>query len=161
MRNQNLYLFAIFSLLFLNSCINDVFNETPHEGITFSTFNKDKDFTNIKISVGGMKNDEFIATESIIIPKLEFGSFTYFRDDNRWKPNLDLIRNIPSDSCYFWIKLTEERNELLTYYENYMYSGGVRFSVSEEKKYISGEDGYLIININKEKIRSRIDSEND
>ncbi|WKD84839.1 hypothetical protein KCTC32516_00173 [Polaribacter huanghezhanensis] len=60
-----------------------------------------------------MQNNVFTPTDSIKFDKIEFLSKDYYFGMNRWKPSLDKIRVIPSERCYFKIKLSNQREEMI------------------------------------------------
>ncbi len=109
-------LFLVIAILTLSSCVKD--EDRSFEGFSFFiTNNASTVFENAEIVIGGMQNGVFVPTDSIKLPKLErLIPKDYHFDDNRWKPNLDKIRAIKSDSCYFKFKLSSQREELVGRY---------------------------------------------
>jgi hypothetical protein len=115
-----------------------------------------------------MKDGEFIGTESYELPILkiinsyEWNTYGDTRQEiatgqNRWNPNLDLIRAIPSEKVYFKLTLTE-RNETLLRNVNFE-SGTLTTLVSRviPKGYsFINDDGALSIAIWEEGIVSRL-----
>ena len=86
-----------------------------YEGLEFDFRNKTNEKYDIEIVIGGMSNGNFISTDSIVMPsKIQENSSKFFYlDQDRWKPNLDKIRDIPSERCYFKIKLSLQREEMV------------------------------------------------
>lgn len=104
------------------------YDGNSYEGFRFSISNSETELENAKILIGGKKNNNFIATDSILLSRIysplsSLNNFfqlkegkavkDYYYKSNRWKPNLDLIRAIPSDSCYFKLVLPNGRESLL------------------------------------------------
>jgi hypothetical protein len=109
-------LLLVITVLILTSCVKD--EDRSFEGFSFFiTNNASTVFENAEIVIGGMQNGVFMPTDSIKLPKLErLVPKDYHFDDNRWKPNLDKIRAIKSDRCYFKFKLSSQREELVGRY---------------------------------------------
>ncbi len=146
------------SVFFLISC--DLIEEDEDlTGITFKINNNtDVIYTNAFITIGGMKDGEFIGTETYNFPPLtitgtnewntydgngEEGNLLKFANNTtnggaRWEPNLDLIRNIPSEKAYFKLTL-EDGNEILL--QNVNEDGALTTLVS-----IAITEGYIIKN---------------
>ncbi len=107
------------NFLILISCVKD--EDRSYEGFTFRFSNHTNTEYNAKIFIGGIKNGMFMSMDSIsIVPsiKLSGNNSYYFGGENRWKPNLGLIRELPSGSCYFLLKLSDSREELVKVYNN-------------------------------------------
>ncbi len=111
-------LFLVIVVLTLSSCVKN--EDRSFDGFSFFiTNNASTVFENAEIVIGGMQNGVFVPTDSIKLPKLErLVPKDYHFDDNRWKPNLDKIRAIKSDRCYFKFKLSSQREELVGRYNN-------------------------------------------
>lgn len=110
-------LITVISFVFLTSCVRD--EDMPFEGFTFLFSNHtSRNYSEAELFIGGIKNGVFIPTDSIlIVPKIKTnGNGYHFIGENRWKPDLRKIRAIPSDRCYFFIKLTNDRESLLGKY---------------------------------------------
>ena len=107
---------ALLCFILLTSCFKD--EDRSFEGFSFFITNYASTvFENAEIVIGGMQNGVFVPTDSIKLPKLErLIPKDYHFDDNRWKPNLDKIRAIKSDRCYFKFKLSSQREELVGRY---------------------------------------------
>ena len=152
---KNLVL-TFLSVLFLASC--DIYpNDEDQDqfGFTVRVSNfENKEYKNMELIIGGMKNGEFVATETLKLPvisKTNIKKTHYFNEgDGRWQPNLDLIRAIPSDSAYFYFKLTEERKGLLGYNTDDG-NGGSKFNLAKiaipEGRIIKNDDGSLTMSI--------------
>ncbi len=109
----------VLTVLIFTSCVKD--EDRSFEGFTFRFSNHTNLEYNSKIFIGGMKNGIFTPTDSIsIVPsiKVSGNNSYYFGGENRWKPNLGLIRELPSGSCYFLLKLSDSREELVKIYNN-------------------------------------------
>ena len=123
----------IVSLFLFISC-NPLENiDLEHFGITFTINNNTNViYTDASITIGGMKDGKFIGTETYNFPKLTITGTnewnTYYGNgeggllriannsvdgNDRWNPNLDLIRNIPSEKAYFKLRLAEGNETLL------------------------------------------------
>jgi len=135
---------VVASIFLLISCA-DPGGDPVFEGFSFSFSNHTKAYTDAKLFIGGMKNGVFISTDSILItPKIPANNrYNYFGDENRWKPNLSKIRAIPSGRCYFLLRLSDEREELIERYEQ---TELFSLSVPEGKKFV-GDLGYILISI--------------
>jgi len=109
---------VLILLLILYSCgdIGDPGGEPIYEGFVFSVLNRTKDIFQGKILIGAIQDNTFKATDSIVFNRsLEIGGldlFSHFVGENRWKPDLEKIRKI-SNQCYFKIKLSNGRKEIL------------------------------------------------
>ena len=91
----------------------------PYDGFAIKIINEtNSEIVSAKITIGGVKNERFIGTESYLLPKIgitENDHLSYQNiafDGNRWKPNLELVKAI-SDSAYFVVQLEGEVPVLL------------------------------------------------
>lgn len=121
MKTKNIFL-AVISLLFMVSCA-DPGGEPIYDGFSIAiSNNSDQSYSVRKIIVGGLKNNLFVPTDTIVpTTDIEIRSNyleSVFLDANRWKPDLDKIRNIPSERCYFKLKLSNGREEMLVVYNS-------------------------------------------
>lgn len=130
--------------------------DPTYKGISLSIFNHtDKRFEG-KFYIGTISNSQFIATDSISVPKIKFGEVNlsdYFVNENRWKPNLDKIRSLGS-RCYFKMKLIEGSNVR----EEMLRIRGTNdfFSLELPKENsFEGDIGLLIIGILNDRIRCK------
>ncbi|NVK51603.1 MAG: hypothetical protein HWD85_01620 [Flavobacteriaceae bacterium] len=107
------FLTLIIITLVLSSCVRD--EDEPYHGFVFDFWNYTDEVYDAELVIGGYKNGTFIPTDSILIHQIQKGEgkLFYFSEENRWKPNLDRIRNIPSERCYFKLKLTPQRQEMI------------------------------------------------
>ncbi|WP_088323475.1 hypothetical protein [Polaribacter tangerinus] len=114
MKTKNIFLVAI-SLILIVSC-GDPGGEQIFDGFSVSFINRTDQTLDAKILVGGISDGVFYPTDSIIAKNVKTGTIMngYFKDTDRWKPDLDKIRMIPSERCYFKLKLSNNREELLT-----------------------------------------------
>lgn len=94
-----------------------------------------------------MKNSAFVVTDSIKIPGKTNGY--YFIGKNKWKPDLRKIKAIPSDRCYFFIKLSDQREELIESYDNQTELFSLKIPNSSV---FIGDEGTLIIAILDDKV---------
>lgn len=149
--------------IFDNLISGHFYDGNTYEGFRFSISNTDKEFDNAKIFIGGKSNNKFIATDSIVLPKIyspksslnnhfqiknQTAVKDYFYKRNRWKPNLDLIRAIPSDSCYFRLVLPDGREALLKNNK-----GELAKTELPAGRIITSSDGYIQIQIQKDSIK--------
>jgi len=135
---------VVASFFLLISCA-DPGGDPVFEGFSFSFSNHATLYTDAKVFIGGMKNGVFISTDSIKITRINIGNnnFSHFIGENRWKPDLSKIREIPSGRCYFLLRLSDEREELIERYEQ---TELFSLSVPEGKKF-EGDLGYILISI--------------
>ena len=102
--------------------------EELHSGFEISTRTNQEEFDEFdgfdgELFIGGVKDSVFIPTESIPISKNRLNSTAFYYDENNdrvfyfnknnWNPNYDAVKNIPSDSYYFLLKLSEDRQEII------------------------------------------------
>lgn len=165
MKTKNLIL---ISCLFLASCISQD-GDLDEYGITFSIANNtNQTYENASITIGGMKDGEFIGTESYKLPILkiigyyDWNTYGDNREEiaigqNRWNPNLDLIRAIPSEKVYFKLKLAEGSETLLrnVNFENGTLTTLVSRAIPKGYSFYN-DDGDLSIAIWEEGIISRL-----
>ncbi len=104
----------VLVIFILSSCA-DPGGDPVFEGFEFGIKNRTNKKHSIEVVIGGMLNGKFVPTDSIKMqPEIEINGYpSYFTDENRWKPNLELIRAIPSQRCYFKIKLSDNREEMV------------------------------------------------
>ena len=106
-------------LLFI-SCLPD--EERGRIGVMFEIINlSNLEHKNVKITIGGIEDGNFVGTESYILPTIRIRNnntdIQYVAVDyNRWKPNLNLVKKI-SDKAYFTVQLEDKPPVLL--YEEY------------------------------------------
>jgi len=123
-------------------------------GFTFDVSNDSGvEINNAKITIGGLKNGEFVGTESYLLPTIRIREYNWESqliaiNDNRWEPNLELIRSIPSEKAYFSIEL-EGRNPILLYNKKNNEIVSVALS---NNIIIKNDDGKLQIVIEKDTI---------
>ena len=110
-------IFLVVALSF-TSCldgIGDPGGEPDYDGLTFSIINtSDEAYQESTIFIGGLdQQDIYQPTDSIVLDNIKRGGgfIPYYFNENRWKPDLAKIRALPSDSCYFKIKLSNGREE--------------------------------------------------
>lgn len=146
----------IITIVLFSSCA-DPGGDPSFDGIKFVFGNRVKPYFDAKVFIGGMQQGVFIPTDSIVVANIDIGVDNYyFLDENRWKPNLELIRNIPSDSCYFMLQLDSQRKELIGRYNDTKLLSAV---LPEKNNNFSGDDGYVIIAIWEHEITGYIASE--
>jgi hypothetical protein len=103
------------ALLFI-SCLPD--EEEAQIGFMFKIINSTNlEFENAKVTIGGLQNGEFVGTESYTLPNIWIRSSNSEAqnaaiDNNRWRPNLNLIKEI-SEQAYFTVQLEGESPILL------------------------------------------------
>lgn len=143
---KNLLLFFL-----LTSCV-DV--DPTYSGFQLDFWNGTNEVYNAEIIIGGLNDGKFIATDSVVVKEIEIdgnNSLPYFVSENRWKPDLNKIREIPSEWCCFKIKLSNGREELIA-----RYNTNELFSLQLlNKDSFKGDFGVLIITINNSIITGR------
>ncbi len=145
-------LFSVF-LLFLNSC-EDPGGEQIYEGFTFDVVNNTNKTYNAQLFIGGFKDGSFITTESVMLENINTGSqgnSSYYIDENRWQPNLEAIRNIPSEHCAFKLKLSEDREEVI---KNINGLDNLALVIPESVNFTGGQ-GVIYVYIYDDKITAR------
>lgn len=112
MKKNLLVLF--FVVLSIFSCA-DPGGDPVFEGIEFDFRNKTNQEYTVEIVIGGMLNNVFVPTDSVLMPTEIKASKSHFfyTEGNRWKPDLNKIRAIPSERCYFKIILSPQREEMV------------------------------------------------
>ncbi len=145
----------VFVALTLNSCA-DPGGEEVFEGFMFSFYEYTGEDYDIEIVIGGMDNGIFKPTDSIKmetkLPALK-KAYNFFFEDNRWQPDLNKIRAIPSEKCYFKIKLSNNRAEMIGGYQEELMS-----LLLPSGDVFIGDYGRLVILIKKDKITGKADS---
>jgi len=104
-------LIIIFCALLFTSCLPD--EGEGRIGFTFEIINSTNlEFENIKVTIEGLQNGEFVGTASYTLPsiwirnnnpKVQFVAI----NDNKWSPNLNLIKE-NSEKAYFTVQLEGE-----------------------------------------------------
>lgn len=122
-------------------------------------------YDNAKLMIGGIKDGNFVKTEAFSLPTLfvrtsNSKSQTIALDDNRWKPNLDLIRAIPSDRAYFSIQF-EGEEEVLLYDSWEKYKGDLVSIAIPEGRIIKNDDGNFDIIIEENSVLAHLHSDRD
>lgn len=107
-------LLLVFTVLLIFSCA-DPGGDPVFDGFEFDIRNKTNKDYSIEIVIGGMQNGNFIATDSIkLLPKIQMNNSSfYFTGEDRWRPNLNKIRTLSSEHCFFKIKLSSHRIEII------------------------------------------------
>ncbi len=141
---------SVFIVLFCIAC--EPFGGGPQEGFTFSISNLTNHRYDAELFIGGFQDGVFIATDSVPIPNLRVGysdvNGGYYIDENRWQPNLEAIRALPSEHAYFKLKLSEEREALIEQFES---SELFSLAIPPGKIFIDDE-GAINITIKEDKI---------
>ena len=109
-------LIALTALFILNGCTG--LEDDNYYGFRAVVVNHTNEIYNAELVVGGFKDGIFIPTDSIrmnpiVINKPEYDASGFFKESNRWNPDMRKIRSITSDSCYFKLKLTNDRHEFI------------------------------------------------
>ena len=159
MLKKEYYIITIlFIYLVFNSCngIGDPGGEPVYDGLTFRISNRTNEIYQGEIVIGSLVNNKFIATDSIkFIRSLEVGSalsnYPHFVGENRWKPNLAKIRKIPSERCYFKLKLSNGRSGIITRYN----SNEFFCLLLPATKHYRGEFGRIFLNIDYNQLSGR------
>ena len=140
-------------LITIFSC-GDIDGDEHYDGLTFRVSNRTNQKYQGEIFIGAMVNNKFIATDSIkFVRDLVTGSqnLSHFINENRWKPNLAKIRNIPSERCYFKLKLSNGRSGIITRYNSNEFFS-LLLPVSE---YFSRDYGLIFLNIDDNQLSGR------
>ena len=119
----------IISSLFLISCFDGFIDiEELHPGFYLTAFTNQEEFGEFdgELFIGGVKDSVFIPIGSTLFHfdggfhrtstafyYDENNNKTLYHNENNWNPNLDAIKNIPSDNYYFLLKLSEDRQEII------------------------------------------------
>ena len=110
-------LILICCIFLLTSCLPSD-EENVRIGFMFEIINKTNiEYENVKITIGGIQNGNFIGTESYILPTIRIRNSDSEAqydavDHNRWRPNLKLVKEI-SEKAYFRIQIEGESPVLL------------------------------------------------
>ena len=102
-------------------------DDCPSLGFNFWLFNESGlEYHNAEITIGGLKDGIFVETESYPLPKILVPNSSQWPIDNsskgqyiceRWNPNLDLIRAIPSNKVYFSLKIGNNTAAIATIFK--------------------------------------------
>jgi len=109
-------LILICCTLLFASCFLD--EQDVRSGFMFSISNTTNlEYENVKVTIGGFQNGNFIGTESYTLPTIRVrnndSEAQYVAvDHNRWRPNLNLVKEI-SEKAYFTVQLEGETPVLL------------------------------------------------
>lgn len=123
---RSTYIF-IYLLVCVSSDLKSLDSDRDQFGFTFRVANKSGvEHKNVKITIGGMQNGEFVGTDSYLFPKIlvlsndwpdtkgnQSQTFAFYEE--RWNPNLAEIKAI-SNQAYFTIEL--EGEELISLYDS-------------------------------------------
>mgnify|MGYP003624187740 CR=1 FL=1 len=148
MKTKNIFL--LFSTILLFSC-SDPGGDLEYDGFELNFFNYTNKTYKAEIIIGGVINGDFVPTDSVIVNEINIGSrnsLSAFFDVNRWKPSLEKIRDLPSDRCYFKLKLSDGREELI-FKSN---SNDLMSLKLPKTPYFKGLFGILLITIEDNKI---------
>ena len=135
------------ALLFI-SCLED--EDRVRIGFTFEIINStDLEFENVKVTIGGLQNGEFVGTESYTLPNIWIRSSNSEAqfvaiDNNRWRPNLNSIKEI-SEQAYFTVQLEGESPILL--YDSFENDVLISAKITENGIIKNKYGGALIINL--------------
>ena len=162
MNNSNLKiimktkLIIIYCALLFISCLPD--EEEAQIGFTFTIANQSSvEHENVKITIGGIENGEFVGTDSYIFPNILVlsndwpdtsgnQSQSFAIDNNRWKPNLSLVKEI-SEKAYFTVQLDGKEAILL-----YDASGVLANILIPENNLVRSSDGLMFISIKEDTV---------
>jgi hypothetical protein len=110
-------LIIICCTLLVTSCFHD--EGYVRTGFMFDIVNDtDIEYENVKVTIGGIDNNgEFVGTQSYTLPPIRIrnnnsDSQYVAVDYNRWRPNLNLVKEI-SDKAYFRVQLEGKAPVLL------------------------------------------------
>lgn len=152
---KKIHIILLLGALSFISCLGDFGDpggEPNYEGFLVGLYNPSEiSYNNGELVIGSFDNQgNFIATDSIILNDIKGGrSFeNYFVNENRWKPDLNRIRAIPSDTCYFKLKLSNGREEIIK--KNVFGEGQMALRLPTNKDNFRGAFGSLGIYIENE-----------
>ena len=152
-------LFLVITVLTLFSCA-DPGGDPIFDGFSFSFYEFTGEGYDIEVVIGGMDNGIFKPTDSVKmgakIPSLARGE-TYLYSNERWKPDLDKIRTIPSSHCYFKIKLSNDRGNRTEMIGGYNQQELMKLLLPSGDAFV-GEYGRLVILIRKNEIIGKAES---
>ena len=150
-------LIIICCTLLVTSCFHD--EGYVRTGFMFEIINKtDIEYENIKVTIGGIdSNGEFVGTESYTLPPIRIrnnisDSQYAAVDYNRWRPNLNLVKEI-SDKAYFRVQLEGKAPVLL--YDAFDNNILVSAKITENGLVKNNYGGELSISIYDNSIRGR------
>ena len=109
-------LILFLCVLLLVSCLPD--EEEDRIGFMFKIVNlTNSEFENVKVTIGGLQNGEFVGTESYTLPTIWIRNNNseaqyVATSGNRWRPDLSLVKAI-SEQAYFTVQLEGESPILL------------------------------------------------
>lgn len=149
----------LFSLILLFSCTG-LGGETNFKGFQFSIWNDTQQVLEAKIIIGGEQNGNYIATDSVLIEEIKIGGNNpspFFLNENRWKPDLDKIRNIPANECFFVIDLSNGRRERIGRFQS-----NELFSLQLPNVYhFTGDRGDILLSIKDSEVTASTVAESD
>jgi len=146
----------IICCCFLVSCFFED-EDRDQFGFTFTVSNKSGiEHENVKITIGGMENGEFVGTDSYTFPKIlvlsndwpdttgnQSQSFAFYEE--RWNPNLAEVKEI-SNKAYFTIQMGNELPFLL--FDNQGFNQGELLSFEiPENNIVKNDFGEMSISI--------------
>ena len=144
----------IFCCCFLVSCFFED-EDRDQFGFTFRVYNKSgMEHNNVKITIGGMENGEFIGASSYTFPTILVlsndwqnpnGNQTQFFAfyEERWNPDLSQVKAI-SDKAFFTIQLEGEEPFLLYDYRGENQGELLSFEIPENN-IVKNDLGFLDI----------------
>jgi len=143
----------LFVAILFVSCLIDEDEDVIRDGFKITYFNDTNQTYTGKIIIGGLENNLFVATDSINFDReIEANRQTImYMDKDRWKPDLDKIRNLPSARCYFKIQLSDTRNQLITRYN----SSELTSLQIPNTTHFRGDFGRIFISIRNDQISGR------
>ena len=155
----------ICSVFFLTSCSLDGMTTHDYKGFHIDISNDSGvEQRNAKLTIGGIKDGQFIGTESFSFPVIRIRQSSsdiqlIAYDDTRWQPNLDLIRAI-SDTAYFTVQL-ENQEPVLLYDSWEKYTGELVSLAIPAGIIINKDNGNLGIGIYKNSITAHLSADRD
>ena len=137
----------IICCCFLVSCFFED-EDRDQFGFTFKVANRSgMEHENVRITIGGMENGEFIGTDYYIFPKIlvlsndwpdttgnQTQSFAFYEE--RWNPNLAEVKVI-SNRAYFTIELEGEEPILLYDYQGSNQGEILSFEIPENNTIVN------------------------
>lgn len=148
---KTIFILIVSALVFI-SC-TDPGGDPIYDGFKLQVSNSTNTDYDLEIVIGGKKNGVFIPTDSIKMqpPAIKNRSSYYFLESNRWMPDLSKIKALPSDSCYFKLKLSNQRVEFIKRFNQQK----ALSLLLPNKNYYRGDYGWLLISIWDDKVTGR------
>jgi len=121
-RKNNILIIVLCVILNSYNGIGDPGGEPIYDGFVITFANSTNQIYQGELVIGGLKNNNFIPTDSAKFKRsLEIGNSTggfHFVDEGGWKLDLNKTKIIPSERCYFKLKLSNGRSSIIARYNS-------------------------------------------